>query len=370
MNARSSEQQRDRPGKPPALHRRKKGNAPRIVGLGCAGLIVLTAVATILVIMHSGDPSELNDTWTWDGHDWQQISSSQIPTWRSGATYVYDEAVNQIVMFGGSNSAGDLSETWTWDGHWTLRHPQVSPPARRWAAAAYDPLRRNVVMSGGDSDLSHGQPMADTWTWDGQTWHRIATQEASPGADFTRPETAAFDPASGDVLVLVNRCEGVSFPRTCVTDTWAWDGQTWKKHASGTATPEPLNPYASSGILYTDSLRQRVVMLGGDFPLEWDGSKWSTEWVSSRLPARAGGGLAYDQRAAVEISFGGGGCGASEAARSSDDTWAWDGVTWLQLKPQTRPPARTTTYLAYDTKIKRIVMFGGYVGQGCSFNLL
>ena len=330
---------------------------------------LLWSVVVMSAAVACGGPPNLSDTWTWDGHDWTEESSSQSPSWRDGAIYVYDAAANEIVLFGGSNSNGDdLSETWTWDGHWTLQNPKTSPPARVDAAGAYDPIRRNVVMFGG---VSNGAALADTWTWNGKDWTEAPTDHSPPATRVTRPESAAFDPISGHVI-LINRCEFM-VPESCVKDTWSWDGRLWSQEALSSAAalhqPTPgLIAYTSSGILYTNTARGRVIMLGGDVPLEWDGTAWVADSVSSELPGRAGGGVAYDPQMGAPISFGGDICNGPPY--SSDDTWEWNAGVWRQLKPQTQPPARSTTYVTYDSKNKRIVMFGGYVRQGgCSYGL-
>jgi hypothetical protein len=324
----------------------------------------LLAIGALAVVVACGNPSpppdyvSLSDTWTFDSHDWHQSSSGNGPTARSGEVFVYDAAADQVVMFGGT----DVSETWTWNGHWTLRHPTHSPSARDWAAAAYDPIRRNIVLFGGSST---GGPLADTWTWDGDDWHQVSTSDAGPAGAFYRRETAAFDPVSGQVIFL-SPCISVS----CSADTRGWDGKNWIRYPAGAgAAPWPSPGETNSGdgpIIYTDAKHGRVVMLGGDSLLEWLGSKWSAVSGTGRLPGTAGGGLAYDNQIGSAISFGAYHClSFSAGALSSDDTWEWDGSAWQQLEPLTRPPARSQTYVAYDSMMQSIVMFGGDRVNGC-----
>ncbi|MCC6213344.1 MAG: hypothetical protein IT376_00615 [Polyangiaceae bacterium] len=42
-----------------------------------------------------------------------------------------------------------------------------------------------------------------------------------------------------------------------------------------------------------------------------------------------------------------------------NDTWEWDGTSWLQRAPATSPPARAITATAFDTTRERLVLFGG-----------
>lgn len=349
--------------------RRRRPRRSSVISIGSAFLLIAFVGCGLLVFQ---DRSHLNDIWTWDGQDWNGADSSDEPSWRWTATYVYDERANHIVLFGGqAGEGGDstlLGETWTWDGHWQQRHPNSSPPAREGAAAVYDPIRGNVVLFGGQADISATQLLADTWTWDGHTWHSMSTPGAPPAETFDlRSHPAAFDPKSKQVI-LVSQTDSTS---RAIVDTWAWDGQAWTKLGSAQHLPTtqmyPGGPEISANpFLYEDSQHRRIVMLGEAVPLEWDGSKWSPVGVSSAVLVQ-GGDFAYDPQTAMVVSFGGYGCnmlGGGDPTTS--DTWGWDGATWVQLAPRTHPPARNITYLAYDSKIRRVVMFGGYQGGTCS----
>jgi len=323
----------------------------------------------LVVVVACGGPtptptSDLSDTWTFDSQNWHQSSSDMGPTARSRAVFVYDAAADQVVLFGGYPGGGaEVSETWTWNGQWTLRHPRHSPPARAWAAAAYDPIRRNVVLQGG---VGGGRNLSDTWTWDGNDWNEVKPKDVGPAGLFTRRESAAFDPVSRQVIFL-NPCGWFNTDAGCSTDTWGWDGVDWTTYTAGEGapprpSPEPLNMNLGGAIIFTDAKHGNVVMLGGSSPLVWDGAKWSsTSGLGSGLPETAGGAVAYDDQTSTAISFG---AAASGSSPSSDDTWEWDGSSWQHAQPNKRPPARSSTYLAYDSMTRSIVMFGGDLQAG------
>ena len=44
---------------------------------------------------------------------------------------------------------------------------------------------------------------------------------------------------------------------------------------------------------------------------------------------------------------------------SLDDTWAWNGSTWIQQNPQTVPPERDSSAMSADPPHRNVVMFGG-----------
>jgi hypothetical protein len=323
-------------------------------------------VCLLVVLVACGSPSPpsgLSDTWTFDSQDWHQSSSDTGPAARSRAAFVYDAATDQVVLFGGY-LGGDtaVSETWTWNGHWTLRHPSHPPPARAWAAAAYDPIRRNVVLQGG---VGASGNLSDTWTWDGNDWNEVSPNDVGPAGLFIRRESAAFDPLSRQVIFL-NPCGWFNTDAGCSTDTWGWDGVNWTRYTAGEGapprpSPDQLNINLGGAIIYTDAKGGDVVMLGGSSPRVWDGSKWSATAGSSSLPDTAGGAVVYDDETSTAFSFG---AAANCSSDRSADTWEWDGSSWQQLQPRTRPPARSSTYLAYDSITRSIVMFGGDVQAG------
>src|SRR5688500_20402598 len=91
---------------------------------------------------------------------------------------VYDSLRERMVLFGGMtsflapNTTITVSdETWVFDDfNWTRVVTPNTPPARRLAGAAYDPVRDRVVLFGG----GHGTAsLFDTWEFDGTTWNLI-----------------------------------------------------------------------------------------------------------------------------------------------------------------------------------------------------
>jgi hypothetical protein len=113
----------------------------------------------------SGTSGRFNDTWTWNGETWTQLSPPQSPPVRSGAGLVWDPALGELVLFGGRKAlgtAGLLNDTWTFDGlTWTELSPSGSPAAREPASFAYDEPRADAVLFGGTGPS--GARFEDTW---------------------------------------------------------------------------------------------------------------------------------------------------------------------------------------------------------------
>jgi hypothetical protein len=110
------------------------------------------------------------DTWIWNGSTWQQIST-EGPSPRDGARAIFVPASDQILLFGGaeiSASVINLNDTWFWDGAQWEQAEAEGPTARVHPAMAFDQAREVVVMTGGSN--GPGAILTDTWEWDGLTW--------------------------------------------------------------------------------------------------------------------------------------------------------------------------------------------------------
>ena len=256
-------------------------------------------------ILYGGNwnTTRFNDTWLWNGSNWTQLQPANNPGIDSGQSMVYDAARGQIVLFGGAagTPAADSNQTWIWNGtNWIQMHPAVSPPARDSAAMAYDAVSQKVVLFGGYWAFGIAN---DTWTWDGSNWTQMnplnsPSPRVNPGM--------AFDPMHGNTVLF-----GGEQPETPLwfADTWIWSGSNWQQISSDNPPP------ARAGqVLAYDPALQTVIMMGGTAGKQITGPySWS-----------------QDLR---------------------QDTWAWNGETWIQWFPAT-PPGPADTMGAYYDNIR------------------
>ena len=75
-------------------------------------------------------------------------------------------------------------------------------------------------------------------------------------------------------------------------------------------------------------------------------------------PARSYLAMTYDPVSGKIIMFGG-----FDGNGYLNDTWEFDGVTWTQITTSTPPPARTAAQMAFDSVSRKVVLYGGYDGQ-------
>jgi len=123
----------------------------------------------------------LDEFWGWDGTAWAQLNLALPPT-LSHARMAFDTNRMEIVLFGGTTRPrlpfALQNDTWVLtDGAWQqVNSGGPAPSPRGGHVMAYDPVRERVVLYGGfDTD---DQRLADTWEWDGSTWHCMYECEA------------------------------------------------------------------------------------------------------------------------------------------------------------------------------------------------
>ena len=134
---------------------------------------------------------------------WQQLCSLTScgpgPTARWGAHAVYDPVADRLVVFGGSMGTGaTTNDVWALElsgpPTWHELIPAGPAPAARWSAGyGYDPVRRRLVVFGGQTGPDGtGSPLQDTWALalDGDAgWTRLA--ESGPQPEPRRSPAAA-----------------------------------------------------------------------------------------------------------------------------------------------------------------------------------
>lgn len=168
-----------------------------------------------------------NDTWIFNNSDWIPLELKLSPPARYGAGLSYDSHSQSVVLFGGSNGAEYLGDTWLFDGtSWSpLSSTSVSPPPRAFASMASN-IDGHIILFGGQGSngrpLSNGQPLNDTWKFEGTSWVE-KTPPTSPPARYNA--LFAYDLTSLQFVLY----GGESSSTNSLIDTWAFNGTTWNK---------------------------------------------------------------------------------------------------------------------------------------------
>lgn len=340
--------------------------------------------------------------WQWTGNDWTLLDSAGPPLRAFGMTY--DRIRDRLVLFGGYDAGtSSTDQTWEWDGTaWTQRTPAVSPDPRYSCSLVYDEQSRQVVLLGGDSNVSNSDRLTrrETWQWDGLNW-----QETTPPLPDPRTEAAlVYERHTGRLLQFGGRVS-LQFPNSVRDELWAYDDAVgWQLLPQNTAPPpsaghtmayderrsltvlcgQGLWEYGAGtwrlrapgisgfgGEVVYDSLRERCVLVQASMfgsPLRmfaWDGTTLVELFPTTMPSDREGFAMAYDRARDEIVLFGG---RAAGAGTRFGDTWIYDGADWQQ-RAVSGPSAREQAAMAYDAARDRTVLHGGlysgpfYTGQ-------
>jgi formylglycine-generating enzyme required for sulfatase activity len=268
-------------------------------------------------------------------------------------------ADGSMVLFGGAQAAGLLPGTYTSsNGTWTRRISILNPTERSEATFAFDAARNETLLFGGKDTFGNALP--DTWTFANNQWNYRPTA-TSPQA--RHGHAVAYDAQNG-VVVLFG---GMDATQTLLADTWLWNGTSWQQ-ASPVHSPSARTEHAMA----YDQYRRRIVLFGGQAQSglrndvhEWNGTDWAeiltavNNGVTWAPRARSQHAMGYDpvsDRIVVHA-------GQVEGGTVVADTWAWDGTAWVQLLASGNAPVyRKNAAMGRNATTQRLVPFGGADG--------
>jgi hypothetical protein len=290
---------------------------------------------------------------------WKKLAPVTSPTARSYAAMAYDPISKKVVLFGGIGESSDLNDTWTFDGTtWTKVKTSVTPPRRGAATMAFDKHAKKLVMFGG-FNFSNRKYLQDTWTWNGATsmWSPVKMGKSPPAASGPMLFT---DPTTGNAMMFGGFNATHRVP--AFSTTWRFTGTTWLK-----LHPKTIPIPRGWGVAWLDTKRKNVIMTGGngdtirtDNTWIWDGSNWTQLFPATQIQSTQGSGYAFDPAVQGVVVFGGFGTQTGD----TNQTWQWTGANWVQLSPTKLPPAREGVGMAYDLESKQTLFFGGQGATG------
>jgi hypothetical protein len=265
------------------------------------------------------------------------------------------------LLFGGFDFNQVYGDTWILRyGGWFQLNPVPSPSPRGGPGMAYDAATQTVVLFGGSPNGDFGGvggiDYNDTWIWDGKTWTNVSPLVSPPGRRFDT-QGMAYDARTGTVVLF----GGITANQQPLSDTWTWNGKTrtWTQHSSA------VHPSARRAPMAYDGATGAVILFGGDDgngavfgdTWAWNGMTWLLLSPQTAPGPRAGAQMAYDAGLRQVVMFGG---------SDNNDTWTWNGTNWT-LSAATGPCGRTFAGMVYDLIAQGEVLFGGanFTGNGC-----
>jgi len=317
--------------------------------------------------------SHLGDVWALGlsgSPAWAQITpGGTAPTARESAGAVYDPIRDRMLLFGGlsdltrENDVRALSLSGS--PAWSSVAPSGGPPAARFGhTLVYDATHDRLVAFAGNST---GVPMNDVWTLDlagGPTWFDV-TPAGAPPPGRSRA-MAAYDPVRRRMIVFGG------YGNTPGNDLWALNlaGTPAWTELSPSGTPPPGR---AAGTLTYDPIYDRMLLIGGEnIVLAFDGVwslslggplAWNQLMPAGTLPSS----LQYftticDPVRHRMILFGG-----TEYGTLHGETWGLSldaPMEWADLTPGGFAPTPRLGHVAIrDAQRDRMLVFGGWDGN-------
>jgi hypothetical protein len=266
-----------------------------------------------------------------------------------------------IVLFGGKTTAGTnnqfVGNTFLWNGtSWTQVSTTGGPPSARFDHSMTSD-GTNLIMVGGTD--ATGNLLSDTWSLSSSNvW---ALQTTTPySAPTTQRRTAMAFMSSIGAFLFGGEC---SFRKgKYIQDTWQWT------HSGGWTLliPATLPPGRADTAMASSSTT--LLMMGGkNFngaladAFTFNGTTWTA--IGGGPTARYGHSMAYDSTNSKWVIFGGRGLDGTYL----NDTWTYDGTSWVNIKPATSPAGRAEAQMDFDSTNARVVLFGG-IGYSQAYN--
>lgn len=289
---------------------------------------------------------------------WINMNPPTAPPARSNVQMVYDSENEVVVLFGGGSY---WIQRWNWFGDtwiysvntntWTDMNPVVAPCPRTFYGMAYDSDNKVVVLFGGLDN--YGSLLGDTWIYNVKTntWTNMNPAVAPSPREGS---ALAYDSKNKKVVLHGSPHAWYSEP----AETWTYDvsTNTWTNMEPATSPP----PSLPVNLEYDSANNVMVLLFYVDvWTYSLDTNTWTKREPATQPPLRWASTFAYDSTNGLMILFGG-----LQWYQWPDDTWAYNVKenTWANLNPSASPPGRGAYGMAYDSKNKVVVMFGGDAG--------
>ena len=389
-----------------------------------AGAMVYDPLVHGLILFGGrNDTAFFNDTWEYNATGWHDISTPHAPSARAWFPMAYDPALGAIVLFGGMTGnipAGTFTnfsyfnDTWTWAGGvWTnITATAGTPPVagEHEDGMAYDAADGYLLMTAGSQRnqtcparggerFNAGGP----WILQGGQWSEVAITGPAPPPGMGG---LWFDSELNRTLFYEGMENNTSAPGTCPVSgnaLWEYSAGAWTELSLNPVGPEPRTVQA----FVDDQADHEQIMFGGDGPgyAQYRNDTWSlvapgtplysVTFTESGLPAATTWSVDLEtddatsttSTLAFEVPNGTfayavgtvGGytacpCADLVAVHGANVTIALHFVkevlaTWTDLTSQvgTPPFSRSMAQAAYSPALGATILFGGYNGAGGNF---
>lgn len=194
----------------------------------------------------------------------------------------------------------------------------------------------------------------------------MQTQSASTSGFVNRRLLIAFSLCliGASLIVAATRTNSQSTPTVAALTAQTPPEPNWNEVPRMTPSPRTWSSMAY------DSRRREIVLFGGatrsrggnvtrdtNETWVWDGTSWIQRHPATSPPARYLASMAYDAVRGEVVLFG----GFSVSNGRLGDTWTWNGTNWTQQLPAASPASRNSASMAFHGSTGAIVLFGGFL---------
>lgn len=340
-----------------------------------AAVLVLDSDSSQLILF-GGDrlsaPINLGDTWIYriDDSTWTEVSpAAGSPSPRQGMSAAWDPVRKRLLMYGGWDfvpETNQFREMWAFDPAaktWTLLHRGSGPgdpPGLFRNGAVWDSTSQRFLMFGGCCDRPGFND--DVWAFDPAANRWESLHPTTPKPPGRNRNTVAWDPARSRLLTFgsLGNCPQMN-------DLWAFEtgSRTWTRLGPVPGDGAPLKLMGHSAVV--DASANNMLVFGGCdgssvqatlWSLDLGSLRWSKVETGATGPGpRAEHAVAWDAVGRTMYLFGGAG-----TETRLGDFWAFDAVTrnWTQLPSGIGAPgARSQARIAWDDVHGQLLLFGG-----------
>jgi hypothetical protein len=254
--------------------------------------------------------------WLWNGTAWRKLAGPPIQP-REDALLLNTDSTTSLTLLGGRRNGVVSADVWRYDGtRWQTVPTTGGPGAIQHGAAAYDRVRKRVVVFGGAVGRSLS---GKTYEWDGSRWFEFDVPGPSPRIG----PAMAWSGADGGVLLYGGFAGDKKF-----RDLWKWSGQRWELLTES-------GPTYTEGHVMTES-DAGVFLIGAGLIEAPRVRAW--RWHAGRFqeqgdigPAlRVGATATYDRNRRMLLYWG----GSNGAGTPARDVNEFDGTRWQVLTPR------------------------------------
>jgi hypothetical protein len=160
----------------------------------------------------------VTDTWAWSDNDWHLLAEDG-PVGRAHHTLVWDEGHSQVLLYGGYDGTNVFEDFWTWDGQEWNELAVAGPGPRSHHGMAISDEAELLLFGGATGPRSFETLASDTWILTDGSWHDLNVE--GPSARLS--PALGFDKARGLWLLY----GGFGASGNELADTWQFDGSTW-----------------------------------------------------------------------------------------------------------------------------------------------